>query len=245
LSIPNTCKDFVKVKTCFHGRERFSGIYTGFWKFWLGQALDSSLTIPCMKKTHFLAVVCLIQGFGSPYLLADASKPVSTKHVESDPVEDHWVVPGERVGVIVLGMTEKEVTTKAGNHDGVYALPGGINVEYSEWKEPDKVSTLRMFYDQAGHVIQISAETWGVATKDGISTKSSLADVQAKYKHLEHSRVATTDSDIDYYMDEAKGITFAFKNAKAEKESAPHLYALIVHRPNTSIIPDINQRPVK
>jgi len=104
-----------------------------------------------MKITHLFTFAWLIQCLNPSF-------------AENIAEEDHWVMPGRRVGVAVLGMTKKEATEKVGN-DCEYTLPNGFKAEYSEWKEPDKVSTLRTFCDRAGRLVQISAETWELPPK--------------------------------------------------------------------------------
>src|SRR5277367_5825068 len=92
--------------------------------------------------------------------------------------EDFTIVPGERIGVVKLGMNPEEVKVKMGNHDGAYVLPNGINVEYAIWKETDKITyTIKVFYDKQWRLIQVSEAAPKAITADDISIASSFSDV--------------------------------------------------------------------
>ena len=175
-----------------------------------------------MKIIHNLVAICLLANLWQGARAEDDTK----------------IVPGLRIGPVVLGMTEKEVTQGLGNHDGIYDLSGGIKVEYSEWKEPGKTSTIRVFYNKAGRVVQITAEAPGVATENGISIKSTLDEVSQSFKNLRLLSYAKQDGFIDLYDAKAQGICFAFERSKSEKKANSSMHGIVVHRPGSSVILD-------
>lgn len=169
----------------------------------------------------------------------------SCQSIASDERDDHTIMPGIGIGIIKLGMNRKQITDSLGNRDGKYSLPNGIKVEYSQWKDPDKTSTIRVFFKPDGTVAQLSCEADVPATADGISTRSSLADVTKRYKNLQRFKYRAKDGRIDYYDDVKKGIAFEFTWAETAGESAKRLYAVIVHTPGKSVIADSDERPVR
>jgi hypothetical protein len=153
--------------------------------------------------------------------------------------EDHIIVPGTRIGVVKLGMTEVQVTSSMGKHDGAYSLPKGIKVEYAEWKEQGKASPIiKVFYDQSGKVAQVSCTAPLPATADGITIKSSLADVKGKYKELVLSKCKTKSGSADYYENKKRGIAFKFA-APEDKE----MQAIVVHASGKNLILDQDEHP--
>jgi hypothetical protein len=188
------------------------------------------------RTTRYLAVAIFMLQLGvGVYALSAAAEEE----------EDFTIVPGQRMGVISLGMKPEQVKEKAGNHDDAYSLPGGIKAELSRWKETDKITyTIRVFYDPQGRVIQVAESAPKPATADGISLNSSLADVTKKYKSLKVFKYKAKDARIDYQDDVARGITFEFTRAASEPESSMHLYAILVHAPGKNVIPDADEHPI-
>jgi hypothetical protein len=182
---------------------------------------------------RYLTVALLLLSLGIPALSAGAEE------------EDFTIVPGKRIGVVVLGMTPPEVKEKAGNHDGSYTLADGTKVEYSQWKETDKITyALRVFYDLQGRVIQIAEAAPKAVTADGISIASSFEDVTSKYKNLEPFLYTAKDAYAEYYDDVKRGIAFEFTWTVALGPSSKHLRAILVHSPGKHVIPDSDERPV-
>jgi hypothetical protein len=130
--------------------------------------------------------------------------------------EDSLIVPGERVGVVKLGMRAAEVKRDMGNIDGTYELPSGVRLDFAQWKEPDKTYKIRLFY-KGGKVVQVSESAPIPATADGISCRSTLGEVQAKYKGLVCLPFDGPEGRVNYWADRRRGIAFAFA---VEKEPA-------------------------
>jgi hypothetical protein len=182
---------------------------------------------------RYLTFALLILSLGVPALSVGSEE------------EDFTIVPGKRIGVVVLGMTPAEVKEKAGNHDGSYTLADGTKVEYSQWKETDKIIyPLRVFYDPQGRVIQVAEAAPRPVTADGISTASSFEDVTSKYKNLEPFLYTVKDAYAEYYDDVKRGIAFEFTWTMAAGPSSKHLRAILVHAPGKHVIPDSDERPV-
>jgi len=162
--------------------------------------------------------------------------------------EDFTVRPGLGFGSVKLGMNRKQITDSLGKRDGSYSLPNGLNVEYSQWKEPDKISAVRVYFDSTGKSVQLSCEESrprkksepkiNLATADGITLGTSLKTVRERFKQL--APVATKSVDTDYYDDAKQGIAFEFKKAKI----AEGVYAIIVHKPGKPVIIDSDKRPI-
>ncbi len=171
-------------------------------------------------------------------LLLNSSLPVRSNNAE----DDNTIRPGIGIGIARLGMSRSRAKSELGNSDGSYALPSGIKVEYSEWKEPKVTSTIKMFYDSDDKLIQLICAAPVPATENGISLKSSFSDVTTKYKHLKHLKYASKTGPIDYYDDQKRGIAFAFSSTNGQPSKNPS--AIIVHRPGKPLIADLNERPV-
>jgi len=118
-----------------------------------------------------LSIVALIF-IGQPSLAADS--------------EDNTIRAGVGLGTISLGMSPSQVRKISGNMDGKYTLPSGVKVEFAEWREkpPKQNPNLRFFYDKSGKLTQINCTAPVPATADGISCKSTMADIAAVYKNL-------------------------------------------------------------
>jgi hypothetical protein len=177
-----------------------------------------------MTKTKSLAVAMAALIVGA----ANQALPVRAADQE-----DHTIRPGIGLGIVKLGMN--------GNMDGSYALPSGIKVDYAVWREkvPKDSPTLRFFYDAVGKLIQINSDAPVPATIDGISCKSSLVEVKAKYKNLERFQYRCKTGHIDYYDDIQHGIAFEF--TWADGGLPMHLYAIIVHLPGKQVLADSDE----
>ena len=157
--------------------------------------------------------------------------------------DDSTIRPGIGLGIVKLGMDREQIVKTAGNIDGSYTLPTGTKVDFALWKEdpPKKSPTIRYFYDADGKVIQISESAPVPATAEGISCKSTLAEVRAKYKHLRQSIYInkTTRTHIHYYDDPKRGI--AFKSTREEGTSAYELNSILVHKRGKRFIADADE----
>jgi hypothetical protein len=175
--------------------------------------------------------------------LALSTACLSVRAVPNDSASEFTILPGVGIGEIRLGMDRVQITETMGNRDGKYSLPSGIKVEYAEWKDPDKTSTIRVFFSPAGKAIQFAFEADKPSTADGISTHSTLAEVTTKYPNVIHLQ-NKDKTPSDYYDDIKKGIAFEFTGAALAGESQKHLYAILVHRPGKHVITESNEHPL-
>jgi len=157
--------------------------------------------------------------------------------------DDSAVIPGTRIGVVKLGMNKAQVTKALGAIDGSYQVTNEIKVEFAEWKEPATTYTFRVFFDKSEKPMQFGCEAPIPSTPDGISLKSSLTEVEDKYKGLKRSKYKKADQSIDYFDDVKKGIAFKFVRAATDKETDKHLAALVVHKANRPVVADAGEMP--
>lgn len=172
-------------------------------------------------------------------VLAVLNCPIATA------ADDSTVVAGDGFGIVKLGMDRDKITDTLGKRDGKYSLPNGIQVEYSTWKEPGTDSTVRVFFDAAGKVVQLSGHADSLATADGISTKSTLSEVRKRYPELRLFEYRAKATHVEYYDDVKHGIAFEFAWADLAAKSNRRMYAILVHLPNRRVIPESDERPVK
>ncbi len=161
--------------------------------------------------------------------------------VEED-ASEYTILPGLGIGPVKLGMNRIQITETMGKRDGKYSLPSGIKVEYAEWKDPSKTSTIRVFFNRAGKAVQFAFEADKPRTADGITTNSSLEEVTTKYPEVKRAKYRAKASYIDYYDDIKKGIAFEFAGADIGGECKKHLYAILVHLPGKRVIPEADEK---
>lgn len=151
--------------------------------------------------------------------------------------QDYDVVPGQRIGFIEIGMSRQTVQGKLGKPSGTYSLPGrGNRGDY--WFSADNSNTLRVFYNAAGRVYQISVTSPRFTTPEGLSSRSSLAEIRRSYGNLKVLRVSAR-GDIDYYYDSRKGIAFELTDQMdAHSSLVMKTYAILVFRQGTSPQPE-------
>jgi predicted mannosyl-3-phosphoglycerate phosphatase (HAD superfamily) len=105
---------------------------------------------------------------------------------------------------------------------------------------------VRIIY-RGGQVIQVKVTSASFKTPEGLTTASSLAEVQKHYRKLRKSRRFINDSGgvmIDYYDDVRRGIAFEFTSLDSETgEFKP--YAIVVHRPGERVIPENSEELVR
>src|SRR5918911_5036224 len=158
--------------------------------------------------------------------------------VVSVSAQEYDVVPGQRIGFIELGMSRQTVHGKLGKPSGTYSLPGrGNRGDY--WFSSDNSNTLRVFYNSAGRVYQISVTSPRFTTPEGLNSRSSLAEIRRSYRNLKVLRVSAR-GDIDYYYDSRQGLAFEFTD-QMDAHASPLVmrpYALLVFRPGTNPQPE-------
>ena len=154
--------------------------------------------------------------------------------VASASAQEYDVVPGQRIGFIEIGMSRQTVQGKLGKPSGTYSLPGrGYRGDY--WFSSDNSNTLRVFYNGAGRVFQISVTSPRFTTPEGLNTHSSLADIRRSYKNLKVLRMSAR-GNIDYYYDSRRGIAFELTERLDAHSSSltMQLYAILVFKPGSS-----------
>lgn len=161
--------------------------------------------------------------------------------VASASAQEYDVVPGQRIGSIELGMSRQTVHEKLGKPSGTYSLQGhGNRGDY--WSSSDNSNTLRVFYDAAGRVYQISVTSPRFTTSEGLNSRSSLAEIRRSYGNLKVLRVSAR-GDIDYYYDSRKGIAFELTDQlDAHSSLVMKTYAALVFRKGTSPQPEPDER---
>jgi hypothetical protein len=169
---------------------------------------------------------------------------LSVQAASDDSASEYTILPGIGIGAIKLGMDRLQITETMGKRDGKYSLPSGIKVEYAEWKDPDKTSTIRVFFSPAGKAVQFAFEADKPATADGISTHSSLEDVTKQYPSVKRLQYQAKTGQVDYYDDIKKGIAFEFKVSDPDEKTKKFLYAILVHRPGKHVIPELDGHPL-
>ncbi|HKC65681.1 MAG TPA: hypothetical protein VKB86_18715 [Pyrinomonadaceae bacterium] len=158
--------------------------------------------------------------------------------VVSASAQEYDIVPGQRIGSIELGMSRQTVHTKLGNPSGTYSLPGrGNRGDY--WFSSDNSNTLRVFYNAAGRVYQISVTSPRFTTSEGLNSRSSLTEIRRSYGNLKVLRVSAR-GDIDYYYDSRKGIAFELTDQMDAHRTplAMKPYAVLVFRKGTNPQPE-------
>jgi hypothetical protein len=160
--------------------------------------------------------------------------------VASVAAQDYDIVPGRRIGKIDVGMSRQAVHSVLGQPSGAYRMRAkGYNGEY--WISASD-NTLRVIFDGAGRVYQVSVTSPRFTTPEGLTTGSSLGDIKSHYRNLKVLHF-TARADIDYYDAVRQGITFEFtQRYDAHPAQAMRLYAILIHRQGGSVLPEPDER---
>jgi hypothetical protein len=160
--------------------------------------------------------------------------------VASVAAQDYDIVPGSRIGKIEIGMSRQAVHSTLGNPTGAYRMRArGHKGEY--WSSSSD-NTLRVIYDVAGRVYQVSVTSPRFTTSEGLTTQSSMGDIKSHYRNLKVLRL-TARGDIDYYDAVRQGITFEFtQRDDAHSPQAMRLYAILIHKSGSSVLPEPDER---
>jgi dUTPase len=156
--------------------------------------------------------------------------------------QDFKIEPGRRIGKIELGASRAVVHQTLGKPSATYRAPGGMSGEV--WMATTG-NDVRIVY-RNGRVVQIKATSSSFATPEGLTTKSSLAEVQQHYKNLvKISRFAHGSGGglIDYYDDVRRGIAFEFTSVDSETPNFKP-YAIVVHRPGQRVMPENDEEQI-
>lgn len=166
---------------------------------------------------------------------------VYTGPVRASQSQDYAIVPGYKIGRVVLHLNRQSVHKLLGTPMGTYPLPQHYVGEY--W-QANSGKTVRVFY-RANQVIQVAVTSPGFATVEGLTVKSTLEDVQTYYTKLRKLPYFVRGSGgglIDYYDDMQRGIAFAFTSPDREPVHFT-LYAIIVHRARQKVIAEPDEQP--
>lgn len=154
--------------------------------------------------------------------------------------QDYDIVPGNRIGKIEIGMSRQVVHSTLGNPTGAYRLRArGYRGEY--WISSSD-NTLRVIYDAAWKVYQVSVTSPRFTTPEELTTQSSLADIKSHYRNLKALHF-TARAEIDYYDAVRQGITFEFtQRYDAHSSQAMRLYAILIHKQGSFVLPEPDER---
>ena len=156
--------------------------------------------------------------------------------------QDFKIEPGRSVGKIELGMSRPIVHKTLGKPSATYRMAGKLTGDV--WMA-NTGNDVRIVY-MNGKVIQIKVTSQSFSTPVGLTTSSSLAEVQKQYPNLRKTRHFVHGSGgglIDYYDDVRRGIAFEFTSVASETPDFKP-YAIVVHRPGKLIIPETDEEPV-
>ena len=157
--------------------------------------------------------------------------------------QDFKIKPGLGAGKIELGSSRQTVRKILGQPSATYTMEGKLTGDV--WMA-NTGNDVRIIY-RGGQVIQVKVTSASFKTPEGLTTASSLAEVQKHYRKLRKSRRFINDSGgvlIDYYDDVRRGIAFEFTSIDSESpEFKP--YAIVVHRPGERVIPENSEELVR
>ena len=156
--------------------------------------------------------------------------------------QDFKIEPGRSIGKIELGMTRPVVHKTLGKPAATYRMAGKLTGDV--WMA-NTGNDVRIVY-MNGRVIQIKVTSQSFSTPAGLTTNSSLSEVQKHHGNLRKTRHFVHGSGgglIDYYDDVRRGIAFEFTSvASTTPDFKP--YAIVVHRPGKPVIPENDEEPV-
>ncbi len=145
------------------------------------------------------------------------------------------IVPGRFVGhVRIGGLVPKSLGAEQSGDSA-------MGRSYCEWRSPSLsgrhkayalgIYTLRSAAGDSYGVEQIRVESPWFTTNNGISTRSNLAQIRGRFRHLQVVGTWTqvdTGKQIDVYDDNARGI--AFEVWGKGSQSTGRCEAIVVHR---------------
>ncbi len=155
--------------------------------------------------------------------------PVSAAATPADNA-DYVIQPGYKIGKIAIDMERPKVLELLGRPLVTYTSDG---VVIDNWGSNSTDNFLQVYY-RDNKVAQVEASSPKFATKEGLSTKSTLSQVQRVYKKLNKTaRASEGEGEQDaaamlYFDDGQLGVTFVFLNDKG--------YTVMVHKPGTEAI---------
>jgi hypothetical protein len=156
--------------------------------------------------------------------------------------QDFKIEPGRKIGRIELGASRTVVHKTLGKPSTTFRAPGGMTGEV--WMATTG-NDVRIVY-RDGRVVQLKATSAKFATPEGLTTNSSLAEVQQHYKNLVKTRRFVHGSGgglIEYYDDVRRGIAFEFTALDSETPDFKP-YAIVVHRPGQRVMPENDEEQI-
>lgn len=156
--------------------------------------------------------------------------------------QDFKIEPGRRVGKIELGASRQMVHQTLGKPSATYRAPGK---QVGEVWMASTGNDVRIVY-KGGRVVQIKVTSSSFVTPEGLTTNSSLADVQKHHSNLvKISRFVHGSGGglIDYYDDVRRGIAFEFTSVDSDTPNFKP-YAIVVHRPGQRVTPENDEEQI-
>ncbi len=135
------------------------------------------------------------------------------------------IVPGKSIGEIDLGTDEKLVWKKLGEPNTGEAAAGShwnawfAPTEKGRGAELDIHSTGVSDHSDGPAVVWIRAESPYFHTKEGISTKSSLAEVWKAFPSLRYTNTDSRDDAVEFYADPSQGIAVEIRKTRKTSDS--------------------------
>ena len=155
--------------------------------------------------------------------------------------QDYVIIPGDKIGKVVLHLNRQAVHKLLGKPTGTYPLLQNYVGDY--WQSSSG-KTVRVFYE-ADRVIQISVTSPAFSTGEGLTVKNNLEDIQKHYGNLQKFSYFVHGSGgglIDYHDAVQDGIAFVFTSPDREPVDFT-LYAIIVHRAGEKVMPEPDEQP--
>jgi hypothetical protein len=156
--------------------------------------------------------------------------------------QDFKIEPGRRIGKIELGASRQTVHQTLGKPSATYRAPGRLTGEV--WMATTG-NDVRIVY-RGGRVVQIKVTSASFVTPEGLTTNSSLVDVQKHHKNLVKTSRFVHGSGgglINYYDDVRRGIAFEFTAVDSETPNFKP-YAIVVHRAGQRVMPETDEEEI-
>ena len=176
---------------------------------------------------------------------------------------DFKIVPGKRIGSVVLGMNRNSVHKVLGSPQQTRSLKNGITQE--SWRNPlsaKQQAQTRLkatywkwhyvvVYFQKNHAVQIDVNSSSFATPTHLTTANSAQDFRQHFRPFQFSKHLYINRDaggipaskhyLDYEDAVQSGIAWrygAWGNLAPEPAPDEAVEAVIVHMPGHAVIPD-------
>lgn len=175
-------------------------------------------------------------------LLAPLATAQERKHIKASSASQ--IVPGQRVGLLRLGDSRQrveELFPKKEMDQEWSTDDGGVTFNWVDLEEPKVLGNVFVHLKE-GVVVQIDIATTRFQTRDKLTILATPQQVRNRYPGLrayvlsEGFSKAEGAEPLVYWVDELKGIAFAF--AYYRKRKTRYLYRIIVFKPGAEISPE-------